>query len=228
MRKLLITMLVCVFLLSSLSVAAITIQEDTGDTNNISNSSQIFKITALSNGTVAFSSKNPPVIWERPALLAGEYMERPSSLILHNATGKTQTVVLESVELPYNNEDALRYLNHLTITVTNGNEVLYKGPYSRINEKESNFSIKTELPTNSQIVYNIHLSCDYRYKGTGFGESDQILWKFRTEASTQDSVDNVEDNSSFANPVILQVALAIVLTIFLAAALILYRYLKNR
>ena len=222
MRKSLLVVLVCVLLFSSLSVAAITIQEDTGD---ISNASQTFKMMASGSGDVVITAKKPPVIWEKPTLRSGEYMTRSSSLILQNATKNTQIVELETVELPYDNEDALRYLNHLTITVSNGNEVLYKGPYSRINDKDSHFTLQAELPADSQIAYSISLSCDFQYTGTGFDADDQIQWKFRTKTEVSDKADGSE---KFTNPILLQVAVALGIALLLLGALTSYRYFKNR
>lgn len=226
MKKLLITTIVCLLVLSSLSANALTVQEADG---NISDASQIYRVTALANGTITVVTKNEPTLWEQPTLKAGDYMVRSSSLILHNTTGKTQNIELETVELPYENEAALRYLDHLTITVSNGNTVLYKGPYSRINEDES-FVMKAELPTDNQIVFNISLSCDYQYTGAGFGANDLIQWKFRAEVPDNGEGNASTDNTeSFANPTLLQVALAAGLSILLLASITLYRrFIVNR
>ncbi|MBQ9964983.1 MAG: hypothetical protein IJP14_07690, partial [Clostridia bacterium] len=121
---------------------------------------QTFELVALGDNTLAFKAQEEPAFWEHPTLKAGEYVEHAGAFIIHNKTTALQKIGLQSVQLPFENEEALRYLNHLTLTVKSGSTVLYEGPYSRINDN-GGLSLNTELPANSSIAYTIGLRCDY-------------------------------------------------------------------
>ena len=81
-------------------------------------------------------AENPAqaAFWEYPILPAGQTKLTQGTLTIKNNTGRDATVRLEEVELPYDDPAALDYLAALTITIRDGDAVLYNGPYSAIND----------------------------------------------------------------------------------------------
>ncbi len=117
-------------------------------------------------------------IWVTPTLDAGERLLEPGTITLSNTTDTEQTVALDYVELPFDNANALIYLNHLNITVCEGETVLYDGPYSRIND-EGGLECEYTLAPQEEVVLTVDLRRDYKPLAvTGFEGDSRISWKF--------------------------------------------------
>lgn len=185
---------------------------------------QIYELCALGDNTLAFSAKNTATFWEKPTLKAGEYTTTTGLLIIRNSTASEQKIGLRTIELPYDNEDALRYLNHVYITVQNGNTVLYEGAYSRINDDQS-FSLNTVLSAGAQVTYSIDMRCDYTYIGEQLSAEDLIKWEFYVTVE-----DTPETSSSpFSDPALFEVIFACGLAVLLLGGIFLYdRFIKIR
>lgn len=167
---------------------------------------QTYELIALEDGTLAFNAANSPAFWEKPTLKAGEYTTTAGTLILRNSTATDQKIGLRLVTLPYGNDEALRYLNHLHITVRSGSTVLYDGTYSRINDGRG-LTLNTQLTAGTQVVYTIDMKCDYNYTGEGLSENDTIDWEFyAVEAAASDEEE--ETSSPFSDPVLIEVLIA--------------------
>lgn len=218
MKKLLIFVL-CAILLSliaaPLSTAAV-------DNDNVT---QTYKLTVLGDDTLVFNAENAPTLWEKPTLTGGQYMTATGSLTVHNTTSTEQKIGLRVVELPFDNEEALRYLNHVYITVRKGSTVLYEGPYSRIND-DRDFNLNTILAANKKVEYFIDLRCEYAYTGTGFAEEDVIKWEFY---AVNEEADDTTSSTSFTNPALWEVLFACGIAVLLLGGIFVYTcFIKNR
>ncbi len=214
MKKLLIFALCTVFLCL---IAAPVLAND--------NTTQTYRLSTLGDNTLVFSTQNAPTLWEKPTLKAGQYMTIAGMLTVHNCTSVEQKIELRTVELPFDNEEALRYLNHVYITVRDGSKVLYEGPYSRIND-DPNFNVSMMLAANKKMNYFIDLRCDYTYTGKGLAADDLIKWDFYAVNKTPDEH---EESTSFSNPALLEVLLACGIAVLLLGGIFVYdRFLKNR
>ncbi len=189
------------------------------------NTTQTYTLNTLGDSTLVFSTKEAPALWEKPTLKAGQYMTVSGILTVHNNTSAEQKIGLRTVELPYDNEEALRYLNHVYITVRNGSKVLYEGPYSRIND-DRDFNLNMMIAANKKMNYFIDLRCDYLYTGKGLAKNDLIKWDFYAVEETP--VDTAE-STSFSNPALLEVLIACGIAALLLGGIFVYdRFVKNR
>ncbi len=166
------------------------------------NNSQTIEI-AQQGDIITLSAQNPPAFWEYPTLAAGESYTTKGVLTLVNNTQTTRTLSLDHVSFPFDNEESLRYLNHLFICITEGNTVLYEGPYSRINDTKG-LSLHRELPAGASAALSISLRCDYAYNGTGLGKNELLDWKFYTFTKKQETT-----TEQFEDPALLEVAIAV-------------------
>ena len=124
------------------------------------------------------TENNRAAVWEIPNLKAGERLIEPGTLTLRNLTDEEANIALEYVALPYGNSNALIYLNHLNITVREGDTVLYDGPYTRIND-ENGLKLDYTLAPNQAVVLTVDLRRDYMpIAVTGFENGTMIDWKF--------------------------------------------------
>lgn len=212
MKKLLIP-IICVTLLclSAMPIAA-------------GNNTQIYNLSALSDNTLVLNTENAVAFWEKPTLKAGEYTTTTGTLIVRNSTATKQNIKLRTVELPYDNEEALRYLNHVHITVSDGSTTLYEGAYSRIND-DHDFTISATLSANTEKVYAIDLRCDYTYVGEGLSTNDLIEWEFYTVTEPTEKA----DFSTFSDSVLLEMLIACGIAAVLLGSVYLYeRLVKKR
>ena len=188
------------------------------------NTTQTYKLTVLGDNTLVFSAEKAPTLWEKPTLKAGQYTTVSGMLTVHNSTSVEQKIGLRTVELPYDNEEALRYLNHVYITVRNGSKVLYEGPYSRIND-DRDFNLNMMLAANQKVNYFIDLRCDYLYTGDGLAADDLIKWEFYAVDETPDDTVKPE---SFSSATLLEILLSCGIAVFLLGGIFVYdRFIKN-
>lgn len=118
--------------------------------------------------------------WEIPALKAGERLLESGTITLTNLTEEDARIALDYVELPFDNANALIYLNHLSITVREGDEVLYDGPYSRINDA-GGLAFEYTLAPEQSVTLTVDLRRDYApITVTGFERGTAIEWKFKS------------------------------------------------
>ncbi len=214
MKKILVFALCTVFLCL---IAAPVAAED--------NTIQTYKLSILGDNTLVFSTQNAPTLWEKPTLKAGQYMTVSGMLTVHNCTSTEQKIGLRTVELPYDNEEALRYLNHVYITLRDGSNVLYEGPYSRIND-DRDFDLNIILAANKKKNYFIDLRCDYLYTGEGFAADDLIKWDFY---AVNETPKDTEESTPFSDPALLEVLLACGIAVLLLGGIFAYdRFIKNR
>lgn len=211
MKKVLILTLCTVLL--ALTVIPVTADSDV----------QIYNLSALGDNALVFTAQSAAAFWEKPTLKAGEYTTTTGTLIVRNSTTTEQKIGLRTVELPYENEEALRYLNHVYITVKNDSTILYEGAYSRINE-DRGFSLNTELPPNAEATFFIDLRCDYTYSGDGMAPDDLIKWEFYAVEETAGKV----ESASFSDSTLLEVLAACIIAAALLGGIVLYDWFMKK
>lgn len=74
-------------------------------------------------------------------------------------------VWIRAVELPYDDEEALAYLSALRLRITDGETVLYDGPYTRAADEGGIRLRQDALARGSQKEYRVALYCDFAYTG---------------------------------------------------------------
>ena len=164
--------------------------------------------------SVTVVTTNPTTYWESPRLKAGETITTPGTLTITNTTDIARPVFLQSVSFPYNNKAVLEYLNHLTLTATANEAVIYQAPYSQINDRSHLSAFNTILAPNASITYQLSLSCDYTYTGDKYADNSVLQWHFTTlltEADLADKSDGTR-NDSLLWQWLISVGISVVLT----------------
>ncbi len=141
-----------------------------------------------------------PAFWEYPTVPAGQTKLTQGTLTIRNDTAQNASVHLRGVELPEDSPEALAYLAALTITIRDGETVLYDGPYSAINQGE--FRLNTEIAPGEAKSYTISLRCAFTYEGDPASAARQLFWAFSATSV-------VEDNPGGTRPPISPVALTL-------------------
>ena len=124
-----------------------------------------------------------PAFWEYPVLRAGEnYVE--GTMIIRNDSDYTASMTLDEITLPYGESEKLAYLDHLELTVKEGDTVLFDNTYAHINDEEGGLKLVLEaMAPGEEHTYSIHLRCRYDYEGDPYADVAQVAWLFG--ASTQ-------------------------------------------
>lgn len=124
-----------------------------------------------------------PAFWEYPVLRAGEqYAE--GTMTIRNNSEYTASMSLNNVTLPYGDDKKLAYLDHLQLTVTEGDQVLYDNTYAHINDADGGLKIAFEaMAPGEEHVYTIRMRCRYDYTGDPYADASHVAWLFG--ASTQ-------------------------------------------
>ena len=160
--------------------------------------------------------------WEYPLLTAGG-KRKTGSLKLCNHTNQSVHLYLDSVTLPYENDAALEYLAALRITITQGGEELYAGPYSKLNDAGG---ILTDfyLIAGEEREWNFELFCPFSYAGEAEKVSEPCVWNFRATAHTSRvGPVNVESEESWQQKAaILLIGAVLVLVVCVIAGLVHY------
>lgn len=206
---------IAMFLLIALLLSALPVGASVGNTD------QLIEITAEDDALV-LTSKNPTTFWETPNLRPGETMTADGQLAIVNNTDTIRHLSLKSVALPYDDPQALEYLNHLTIVLKRGDDVLYDGTYSAINGAERP-NMTFALAAGDSVSYTIQLRCDYTYAGDTYVGDAILDWEFDLATNVSDPADDPEPAEEFSDPLLTQWLFAGIATVILFAALLLYR-----
>ncbi len=183
-------------------------------------------ITLTSFGdAVMLTATDAPAAWECPSLQAGEALRDAGTLTLTNETDAARTISLEYVALPYDNDTALEYLNHVNITVREGARVLYDGPYTRINDKNG-LVLHYALQPKTAVDLSIDLRCDYAFRGTKTGLEDGTLidWRFYTvmEAEAESKAE------AFVDPALREILIAAIVALLLLVGVGAYEIVRRK
>ncbi|MBQ6830780.1 MAG: hypothetical protein IJO59_06645 [Clostridia bacterium] len=180
---------------------------------------QVIKLTAT-NDVLSFVATEPTTFWESPTLRNGETAVTTGTLTLVNDTDITRDIYFDCVKFPYQDEHALAYLNHLFITVNEGETVLYDGAYSCINNENVKPKLGAVLAPHASCSYTITLRCDYTYVEAEEPDREILEWIFGVQA--QPTSDFINDDEPSIAPSPLFDPLFVVWPIALVIAAILF------
>lgn len=125
-----------------------------------------------------------PAFWEYPVLRAGETYTA-GTMIIRNNSEYTASMELNEITLPYGDAAKLRYLDHLELTVSEGEQVLYDNTYAHINDEEGGLKLALEnMAPGEEHTYKIELRCRYDYTGDPFADVAQVAWLFGATTQT--------------------------------------------
>lgn len=188
---------------------------------------QTVTLSQLGN-SLMLNVSNEVTMWESPTLRPGEEYKEAGKLVIENKTDAPQTIELDHVALPFDNDTALSYLNHLYITVREGDTVKYHGTYSRIND-EDGIVLSYTMPARSKVELSIDLRCEYSFDGalTGFEGDDIIEWKFRHVAAKTVPVEE-KPAAAFSDPALREILVAAGTAVILLVGVGVYEMLRRR
>lgn len=136
-----------------------------------------------------------PAFWEYPVLRAGEdYVE--GTVVIRNDSNYTASMTLKEITLPYGDTAKLRYLDHLELTVSEGDQVLYDNTYAHVNDEEGGLKLALdEMAPGEEHIYTIRLRCRYDYAGDPYADVAQVAWLFgaSTQTTTYEESEGLPD-----------------------------------
>lgn len=112
--------------------------------------------------SVSFSPDSlEATFWEWPELEPGQ--TRRGLLGVSNITERTVAVYLNGVALPFDNEQALTYLNFVTITIKNtSGAVLFSDRFVRLADWKAEVG---ELAPQESVTWIVEMHCDFAFDG---------------------------------------------------------------
>lgn len=125
---------------------------------------RIYTVVSQGNSGQIFKEPQESTFLESPVLRAGEARE-DGILRFVNEDKAAVDVWIRAVELPYDDEEALAYLSALRLRITDGETVLYDGPYTRAADEGGIRLRQNALARGSQKEYRVALYCDFAYTG---------------------------------------------------------------
>lgn len=189
---------------------------------------QTVTISKLGNTVQAPVVSGEVTVWERPILRPGEEYTEAGTLVIENKTDEKQTIELDHVALPFDNDAALAYLNSVYITVREGDTVKYSGTYSRIND-EDGLALSYTMPARTKVELTIDMRCEYSFIGsqTGFEGDDIIRWQFR-HVATKAVPDEEKPAAAFSDPALREILIAAGTAVILLVGVGVYELLRRR
>ena len=176
--KRLMACVLCVVLMIMLSVAVCAEENESMDTFEKSYTLRISE----THGTIE-ASPTTPAFWEYPILRAGETYKEGTFTVC-NDSDYTVSMQLNEMTLPYGDADKLAYLDHLQLTVLEGETVIYDDTYAHVNDEDGGLSIAFDaMAPGEEHTYTVKLRCAFDYKGDPYADASQVAWVFG--ASTQ-------------------------------------------
>lgn len=173
--------MMCLLSLLMLTVLTVAVSAERPESMDTLTKTYVLNITET-RGSIEAQPMSP-AFWEYPVLRAGEqYAE--GTMILRNNSQYTASMELTDITLPYGDTAKLAYLDHLQLTVTEGDQVIYDNTYAHINDEEGGLKIAHEAMTpGEEHIYTIRMRCRYDYAGDPYADVAQVAWLFG--ASTQ-------------------------------------------
>lgn len=117
-----------------------------------------------------------PTFWEAPAVVTGQSMTG-GKLKVKNNTRRTVDIRVSHIELPYDNKEALEYLDSVTLTVKQFGQVIYSRPYTRVNDSDGLQLTFSAMKPGEELEVELGISCAYDYKGEK-PPFQSIVWSF--------------------------------------------------
>ncbi len=165
--------------------------------------------------------------WEYPTLRAGEDRSA-GTLVVKNTGTQTAAMTMEAVPLPYGDEQRMAYLDHLTLTVKEGDTVLYDNTYSHINDPEGGLRLAySEMAPGEEHTYTVKMSCDYTYAGDPTVDAMTMPWTFTARAVTT-TYEEGDGLPTWAWMMLIALATVVVLLIVITVIRAVVRHIKQK
>ena len=117
--------------------------------------------------------------WEAPQLTTGQSREG-GVITLRNETDRFVDFTLVSVSLPYGDQNALTYLDGVSLVIREGDTVLYHGPFTRLMD-EDRAPIRFEnVEPGGVRQLSLSAFCAYTYTGA-VPAYQSLVWTFAPE-----------------------------------------------
>ena len=274
MRKILSLMLATLMLFGALSVTAFAETTDAvatettsapadtaDDSSAVTESMQIFEKTYTLHmdqyrGEI-LSDTLAAAFWEYPVFAGGQRYTVDGLLVIRNDSHMVADVKLDHVSLPYGDEQKMKYLNHLMITVTELTEegqtvaqttvtaddgtqvtaapqtamtetVVFDGPYSRINDTEGGLKLVYEnMQPGEEHTYRINMHCLYTYDGDPNTDTSWLKWNFSAHSRTTIVYEEEQGLPEWAKLTLLIFAATIALLIVIMIITAVVGFVKN-
>ncbi|HOB36653.1 MAG TPA: hypothetical protein PKX71_04070 [Candidatus Avimonas sp.] len=174
---------------------------------------KIYLITERDGQGVVMEKPERRVFWEYPLLSAGQ--TRTGTLYIKNETQNSLDFSKSSINLPYDDQQALLYIVNLKISVlSSSGEPLYQGSYGSITESFGNSFKLPPLDPGETGEFTITLSCPFYYTGTPENQTAAVEWKITPS--------NEDKNGLLSRKTVLvfSICALVVITAVIAAGLI--------
>ncbi len=185
-----------------------------------------YRLTETADGTgIVHDPEDTPAFWEYPQLLAGQ-SRLDGVLTLANDTDQDVRMRLDGIGLPYENESALTYLNYLTVTVRDGDAVLYDGLYCHIADADGGLKLETPLKAGERHDYALTMSCAFDLPADVNMQSAATAIEWRLIATSESKIDRIT-GFDWSSPWGLAVLAVVILLLVVVIALTVRARLKK-
>lgn len=142
----------------------------------------LYTVTQEDNTILLQKDGEGLTFWEAPTVTAGQ-SQSGGTLTLRNDTEETLSLWLDEVELPYDNEAALRYLDYVSVDISEGGTTYYHGTISRIMENNRQVLLEDVAPGEERAL-SISISCAYTYEDD-VPSFASLIWQFNTSVEKE-------------------------------------------
>ncbi len=116
--------------------------------------------------------------WEAPAVLTGQSVT-DGVLTLKNEADRVVDFTLTSVSLPYDNEEALAYLDAVTLVITQGDREIYHAPFTHIMDADRAPIVFSGVQPGESRRLHFSIACDFTYHGS-VPSYESLVWTFKS------------------------------------------------
>lgn len=211
--------LACLLMLSCMTMTVAATPDTEEELTSMETVSKVYSMHISTVQGFIQASPQTPAFWEYPMLRGGEdYVE--GMLILRNDSEVSTSLKLSSVSLPYGDVAKLSYLDHLMLTVKDGDTVIYNNTYAHVNDAEGGLHISLpEMTPGEEKVYTIKLRCLYSYGGDETVDAPVLNWNFEAKMLRPLSTQEVGGLPDWVGIILIVAAVTVFLV---AAAVIVY------
>ena len=179
------------------------------------------------DGALMLSAQAAPTDWELVCLQAGESPTDSGVLVLENTTAAPRSITLSHIELPFNDAAAIAYLQNVTLTVRDGDTVLYSGPYTRAND-ENGLKFSYDLEPAQKVTLMVDVACAYTVDNAQIPAEGVLAdWKFYTVVKTPVQ-DDEKVSSALTDPALREALVAVAAAAALLLGVGAYEIIKRR
>lgn len=143
----------------------------------------VYTVSQTDDHTILLQKQGEEMtFWEAPSVSAGQ-SRTGGRLVLRNETEETMSLWLDAVELPYDNEAALRYLDYVSVDISENGKTCYHGTLSRIAEGLAGVRLEAVAPGEERVL-SVEVNCAYTYEGDVPAFSS-LIWQFNTSVKQE-------------------------------------------